>query len=77
MIMIIIIWECSHRHPDTPCGPQKSRNSIDSCHKCTLAKMKVVDTDGDGDDDAADDEHGNHDARRSDLWKCSTNLGHD
>ena len=32
--------------------------------------MNVVDTDGDGDDDADDDdddEHGNHDARRSDL----------
>ena len=33
-------------------------------------KMNAVDTDGDGDDDADDDdddEHGNHDARRSDL----------
>ena len=42
--------------------------------------MNVVDTDGDGDDDADDgddDEHGNHDARRSDLWKCFTKSGHD
>ena len=33
-------------------------------------KMNAVDTDGDGDDDADDDdddEHGNQDARRSDL----------
>ena len=33
-------------------------------------KMNAVDSDGDGDDDAGDDdddEHGNHDARRSDL----------
>ena len=33
-------------------------------------KMNVVNIDGDGDDDADDDdddEHGNHDARRSDL----------
>ena len=33
-------------------------------------KINVVDNDGDGDDDADgddDDEHGNHDARRSDL----------
>ena len=33
-------------------------------------KMNVVDTDGDKDDDADDDdddEHGNHDARRSDV----------
>ena len=42
--------------------------------------MDVIDTDGDGDDDADDDdddEHGNHDARRSDLSKCFTNPGHD
>ena len=31
-----------------------------------LEKMNAVDTDDDGDDDA-DDEHGNHDARRSEL----------
>ena len=43
-------------------------------------KMNAVGTDGGGDDDAdddEDDEHGNHDARRSDLWECFTNSGHD
>ena len=42
--------------------------------------MNVIDIDGDGDDDAHDDddtEHGNHDARRSALWQCFTNPGHD
>ena len=42
--------------------------------------MNASDIDGDGDDDAddgADDEHGNQDARRSDLRKCCTNPGHD
>ena len=42
--------------------------------------MNAVDTDGDGDDDADDDdddEHGNQDARRSDLSTCCPNPGHD
>ena len=43
-------------------------------------KMNVVNIDGDGDDDADDDdddEHGNHDARRSDLLECFTKSGYD
>ena len=42
--------------------------------------MNASDIDGDGDDDADDgddDEHGNQDARRPDLWTCSTHPGHD
>ena len=42
--------------------------------------MNVIDIDGDGDDDADDGddaEHGNQDARRSDVAECSTNPGHD
>ena len=42
--------------------------------------MNASDVDGDGDDDADDgddDEHGNHDARRSDLWEYSTKSEHD
>ena len=42
--------------------------------------MNASGIDGDGDDDADDgddDEHGNQDARRSDLWTCFKNPGHD
>ena len=56
---------------DPPIPPADLRNKEIQWIVCTnpyWEKMNAVDTDGDGDEDADDDdEHGNHDARRSDV----------